>query len=138
MLAVLAVLFAFLVFDYHIIRMVFAQVPAPTGLTSWIRALPLQPTRRSVYVQWNASANAAWYRLEYSNYPFSTNSPTNTFTVLTNSFQTGTSYIHNNLSDNFWYVYRVQAVAANGNISDFSNAHGVPMRPAGLKWEEVY
>lgn len=136
-LSVLIIIFSFLVFDYCLIRNVSA-IGAPSALTSWVRALPLHPQKRSIYVEWARVENAVWYNLEYSSYPFSTNSPTNVFVGISPANYTATSFIHNNLSDNNWYVYRVRAVDANGVYSNYSPAHGVAVKPAGLKWEEVY
>lgn len=138
LLSIWIIIISFLFFDCWIIKNVFSQPSAPSALTSWVRALPLHPQKRSIYVEWSASAGASWYNLECSNYPFSTNSPTNVFVGITPANYTATSYIHNNLSDNNWYVYRVRAVAANGTYSNYSPAHGVAVKPAGLKWEEAY
>jgi len=135
-LSVLIIIFAFLVFDYHLINKVFA-VSAPSAVTSWVRALPLQPTKRSVYVGWNGVNDAAFskYYLQCANSPFSANTPTS-FVVIYNG--TALNYIHNNLSDNYWYSYRVIASNTSGVNSTWSPAHGVAIQPAGLKWEETY
>ncbi|MCM8784457.1 MAG: hypothetical protein NC818_06810 [Candidatus Omnitrophica bacterium] len=138
LLSVLIMVVSFLIFDYRMIRYAFSQQSAPSALTSWVRALPLHPQKRSIYVEWSSASGASWYNLEYSNYPFSTNSPTNVFAGITPANYTATSFIHNNLSDNNWYVYRVRAVATNGTYSNYSPAHGVAVKPAGLKWEEAY
>ncbi|MCM8778998.1 MAG: hypothetical protein NC898_02810 [Candidatus Omnitrophica bacterium] len=137
LLSLLIIIISFFVFDYYFINKILA-IDAPSALTSWVRALPLHPQKRSIYVEWSPVTNAAWYNLEYSSYPFSTNSPTNVFVGITPANYTPTSYIHNNLSDNNWYVYRVRAVDANGVYSNYSPAHGVAVKPAGLRWEEIY
>lgn len=138
LLSVWIIIISFLVFDYWVIRIAFSQPSPPSALTSWVRAIPLHPQKRSIYVEWTIVSGAAWYNLEYSNYSFSTNSPTNVFVGITPANYTATSFIHNGLSDNNWYVYRVRAVASNGVYSNYSPAHGVAVKPAGLRWEEVY
>ncbi len=134
--SVLSVLILFLFFDFYLINKVFAIPGVPGTLTSWVRALPLQPTKRSVYVGWGQVANATGYYLECANSPIA-NTPTS-FTVIANITSNATiSYIHNNLSDNNWYTYRVRAYDGSGN-SNYTPAHGVAIYPAGLKWEETY
>jgi hypothetical protein len=135
-LSVLGILFAFLVADYYIINKVYA-ISNPTFLTSWVRALPLQPDKRSVYVEWWAVAGASGYHLRYTSTPFSTNAANTTFTQIYNG--TSLNYTHTGLKDNYWYAYQVRAYDASSNSNWYpTNAYGVAVQPAGLKWEEVY
>lgn len=133
---VLVILFAFLIIDYHFIRKVFAIDP-PSSLTSWIRALPLQPGKRSAYVEWTSVAGAVNYDLERAangaTWPTEGN-----FASIFKELALG--YIDNNLNDNWYYVYRVRSVNADAVYSTYSTnaTFGFQMKPSGLKWEEVY
>ncbi|MCX5657313.1 MAG: hypothetical protein NTZ48_03685 [Candidatus Omnitrophica bacterium] len=134
--SVSSVLILFLLFDFYLISKVFAIPGVPTPMTSWVRALPLQPTKRSVYVGWGQVTNATGYYLECANSPIA-NTPTS-FTVIANITSNATNnYIHNNLSDGNWYIYRVRAYDAGGN-ANYTVVHGVAIYPAGLRWEETY
>lgn len=139
MMCVLTILILFLLFDFQIINRAFAT-SAPSAITSWIRALPLQPTKRSVYVEWATVSGVNGYYLQCANSPFSANTPTSFVTLIQINSATTTSYTHNNLLDNYWYTYRAVAYDANGvNAAlNVTPTHGVAIQPVGLRWEETY